>query len=57
MTSWMVSQYLLGMTEEGIASAVRKLTRLCEEDRRCRLGEKFPLLTWRTYRLEQNKAG
>jgi hypothetical protein len=29
-------QYLLGMTEEGIASAVRKMTRLCGEDRRCR---------------------
>jgi hypothetical protein len=29
-------QYLLGMTEEGIVSAVRKMTRLCEEDRRCR---------------------
>jgi hypothetical protein len=29
-------QYLLGMTEEGIASAVRRMTRLCEEDRRCR---------------------
>jgi hypothetical protein len=26
-------QYLLGMTEEGIASAVRRMTRLCEEDR------------------------
>jgi hypothetical protein len=29
-------QYLLGMTEEGLASAVRRMTRLCEEDRRCR---------------------
>jgi hypothetical protein len=29
-------QYLLGMTEEGIASAVRRMTRLCEEDRRYR---------------------
>ena len=29
-------QYLLGITEEGIASAVRKMTRLCEEDRSCR---------------------
>jgi hypothetical protein len=29
-------QYLLGMTKEGIVSAVRKMTRLCEEDRRCR---------------------
>jgi hypothetical protein len=29
-------QYVLGMTEEGIVSAVRKMTRLCEEDRRCR---------------------
>ena len=29
-------QYLLGMTEEGIVSAVRKMTRLCEEDRLCR---------------------
>jgi hypothetical protein len=29
-------QYLLGMTEEGIASAVRRMTRLCEEDRRWR---------------------
>jgi hypothetical protein len=29
-------QYILGMTEEGIASAVRRMTRLCEEDRRCR---------------------
>jgi hypothetical protein len=29
-------QYFLGMTEEGIVSAVRKMTRLCEEDRRCR---------------------
>jgi hypothetical protein len=29
-------QYLLGITEEGIASAVRRMTRLCEEDRRCR---------------------
>jgi hypothetical protein len=35
-------QYLLGMTEEGIANAVRKMTRLCGEDRRCRLGEKVP---------------
>src|SRR6266481_536082 len=25
-------QYMLGMTEEGIASAVRRMTRLCEED-------------------------
>jgi hypothetical protein len=29
-------QYFLGTTEEGIASAVRKMTRLCEEARRCR---------------------
>jgi hypothetical protein len=29
-------QYLLGMAEEGIASAVRRMTRLCEEDRGCR---------------------
>jgi hypothetical protein len=29
-------QYLLGMTDDGIASAVRKMTRLCEEDRRYR---------------------
>jgi len=29
-------QYLLGMTEEGLASAVRRMTRLCEEDRGCR---------------------
>jgi hypothetical protein len=28
-------QYLLGMTEEGIVSAVRRMTRLCEENRRC----------------------
>ena len=49
-------QYLLGMTEEGLASAVRRMTRLCEEDRRLRLGEKFPLPTWRTYSREQHKA-
>jgi hypothetical protein len=29
-------QYLLGMTEEGIASAVRRMSRLCDEDRRGR---------------------
>jgi hypothetical protein len=29
-------QYFLGTTEEGIANAVRKMTRLCEEDRGCR---------------------
>jgi hypothetical protein len=29
-------RYFLGMTEDGIVSAVRKMTRLCEEDRRCR---------------------
>jgi hypothetical protein len=29
-------QYLLGMVEEGIAGAVRRMSRLCEEDRRCR---------------------
>jgi len=29
-------QYLLGMTEAGIASAVRTMTRLCEEDRQYR---------------------
>src|SRR5579863_6853665 len=29
-------QYVLGMTEEGIASAVRRMTRLCDEDRVCR---------------------
>jgi hypothetical protein len=28
-------QYLLGTTEDGIASAVRRMSRLCEEDRRC----------------------
>ena len=32
-------QYLLGTTKDGIASAVRRMTRLCEEDRRCRLGQ------------------
>jgi hypothetical protein len=34
-------QYVLGITEEGIASAVRRMTRLCEEDRRWR---SLPLL-------------
>ena len=29
-------QYLLGTTKDGIASAVRRMTRLCGEDRRCR---------------------
>lgn len=29
-------QYLLGMTDEGIASAVRRMTKLCGEDRGCR---------------------
>jgi len=29
-------QYLLGMVEEGIASAVRKMTYLGKEDRLCR---------------------
>jgi hypothetical protein len=29
-------QYFLGTTEDGIASAVRRMTRLCEEDRGCR---------------------
>jgi hypothetical protein len=38
-------QYLLRMTEEGIASAVRRMTKLCEEDRRCRMGGKVPLPT------------
>src|SRR5712691_3631491 len=28
--------YFLGTTEEGIESAVRRMTRLCEEDRGCR---------------------
>ena len=29
-------QYMLGMTEKGIASAIRRMTRLCKEDRACR---------------------
>ena len=29
-------QYFFGTTEEGIAIAVRRMARLCEEDRRCR---------------------
>jgi hypothetical protein len=29
-------QYMLGTTEEGIAGAIRTMTRLCEEDRRWR---------------------
>jgi hypothetical protein len=29
-------QYVLGTAEEGIASAVQRMTRLCEEDRGCR---------------------
>ena len=29
-------QYFLGTTEEGIVRAIRRMTRLCEEDRGCR---------------------
>jgi hypothetical protein len=44
-------QYMLGMTEEGIASAVRTMTRLCGEDRRCRdlgLVDSFALMNTST---------
>jgi hypothetical protein len=40
-------QYLLGTTADGIASAVRRMTRLCEEERRCQdLGQRVGSAAW-----------